>query len=396
MATSLRRTTPKHATRPVPERLRNVTAPFSWHAPAVVFAAVCVMVGVYWDISWHMSIGRDSFWTPAHLLIQAGGLVAGLTSGYVALRTTFGDDPAAKQHAVSFWGFRAPLGAWVCIWGCVAMVTSAPFDNWWHNAYGLDVRILSPPHSVLALGIGAIGVGALLLALSWQNRESAFQRRAMWLLLVAGAVLLMDRAIMLTEYSGKNQMHGGLFYRASMLAYPMALVMMARASRLKWAATTTAGMFMGIMLALMWIIQLFPATPKLGPIYQPITRMVAMAFPVLIIVPAIGVDVVMQRVRARPLLLAPLLSLVFLALFIAVQWPFASFLMSPAARNWFFNADNFVYWLSPSGVAWSHSWVPADAGAAPFGAQLAFALLLGAFSSYLGLWFGHWMTKVRR
>ena len=38
------------------------------------------MTGIIWDISWHMSIGRDTFWTPAHLLIQAGGLIAGLTS----------------------------------------------------------------------------------------------------------------------------------------------------------------------------------------------------------------------------------------------------------------------------------------------------------------------------
>jgi hypothetical protein len=394
MATSLQRTESSYQLDP--EQRVEKTAPFSWHAPAVVFAAVCVMVGVYWDISWHMSIGRDSFWTPAHLVIQAGGLIAGLTSGYVALRTTFGGDQAAKDHAVSFWGFQAPLGAWVCIWGCAAMVTSAPFDNWWHNAYGLDVRIISPPHTVLALGIAAIGVGALLLSLSWQNRASRFQRRAMWLLLVAGAVLLMDRAIMLTEYSGKNQMHGGLFYRASMLAYPMAVVMMARASRLKWAATITSAIFMGIMLALMWIIQLFPATPKLGPIYQPITHMVAMAFPVLVIVPALGVDIVLQRVRARPLVLAPLLSIVFFVLFIAVQWPFATFLMSPGARNWFFNADNFVYWLSPSGVEWSRNWVVPDSGAPALGSQLAFAVVLGALSSYVGLWFGEWMTKVRR
>lgn len=395
MATSVRRTTPKYATRALHER-PDTSPPFAWHAPAVVFAAVCVMIGVYWDISWHMSIGRDSFWTPAHLLIQAGGLIAGLSSGYVALRTTFGKDPAAHDQAVSFWGFRAPLGAWVCIWGCAAMLTSAPFDNWWHDAYGLDVRIISPPHSVLALGIGAIGVGALLLSLAWQNRASKFQQRAMWLLIVAGAVLLMDRAIMLTEYSGKNQMHGGAFYRASMLAYPMALVMMARASKLKWAATRTAGIFMAIMLVLMWIVQLLPATPKLGPIYQPITHMVAMAFPALVIVPAVGVDLIMQRIRARPLVLAPILSLVFLALFLAVQWPFASFLMSPAARNWFFNADNFVYWLSPSGVEWSRNFVSSSPGSSSLGLQLAFAFVLGTVSSYLGLWFGHWMAKVRR
>src|SRR5215467_6331540 len=143
-----------------------------WHAYTAVFAAACVMTGVYWDISWHMSIGRDTFWTPAHLLIQAGGLIAGLSSGYVALRPTFAGTPEQKAASVGFWGFRAPLGAWVCVWGCLAMVTSAPFDNWWHNAYGLDVQIISPPHMVLALGIVAITVGALLLTLARQNQTS--------------------------------------------------------------------------------------------------------------------------------------------------------------------------------------------------------------------------------
>lgn len=393
MATTVRRTTPAYAARAMAGEPAEAP-PFSWHAPTVVIAAVGMMVGVYWDIAWHMSIGRDSFWTPAHLLIQAGGLVAGLTSAYVALRTTFAGTGSAA--AVTFWGFRGPLGGWVCIWGCLAMVTSAPFDDWWHDAYGLDVRIISPPHMVLALGIGAIGVGALLLTLAWQNRETRNQRLATWLLLVAGALLLMDRAIMLTEFSGKNQMHSGQFYRLAMLAYPMAVVMMARSSRTRWGATLTAAIFMAIMLALMWILPLFPATPKLGPIYQPITHMVALGFPVLVVVPAVGVDLVMQRPRVRPLLLAPILSVVFLALFLAVQWPFASFLMTEWARNWFFNADNFVYWLSPAGVEWSRTFQHDPPGSAPFAVQLMYALALGTLSSYLGLWFGYWMTRVRR
>ena len=374
METTLRRTTPKYATRPIIGE--SSPAPFAWHAPTVVIAAVCVMIGVYWDISWHMSIGRDSFWTPAHLLIQLGGLVAGLTSGVVALRTTLSRDPRALDASVSFWGFRAPLGAWVCIWGCLAMVTSAPFDNWWHDAYGLDVRIISPPHTVLALGIGALGVGALLLTLAWQNRETRHRDVAMWGLLVAGALLLMDRSIMLYEYSGKNQQHLGLFYMVSMLAYPMAIVMMAKASKLPWAGTLTAAIFTALMLALMWIVPLFPATPKLGP--------------------AVGVDIVMRRVRGRPVVVAAILSGVFLALFIGVQWPFADFLMTPAARNAVFNADNFVYWMPPAGVEWSRTFVEDPPGSAPLSVQLLFAWLLGTFSSWVGLWFGTWMTRVRR
>src|SRR3954467_536008 len=84
-----------------------------WHAYTSVFAAACVMIGVYWDISWHMSIGRDTFWTPAHLLIQAGGLIAGFSCGYVALMTTFRGAEEQRATTVRFWGFRAPLGAWI-------------------------------------------------------------------------------------------------------------------------------------------------------------------------------------------------------------------------------------------------------------------------------------------
>jgi hypothetical protein len=136
----------------------SVVLDWAWHAYAVVAAATMVVVGLLWDISWHMSIGRDTFWTPAHLLIQSGGLVAGGSSGFLALHTTFRGTDAEKASAVSFWGFRAPLGAWVCVLGCGAMLTSAPFDDWWHNAYGLDVRIVSPPHILLGLGMMGLTV----------------------------------------------------------------------------------------------------------------------------------------------------------------------------------------------------------------------------------------------
>src|SRR5437764_12072533 len=161
-----------------------------WHAYAAVFAAACVMIGVYWDISWHMTIGRDTFWTPAHLLIQAGGLIAGVTSAYVALRTTYAGTPEQKAASVSFWGFRAPLGAWVCVWGCGAMLTSAPLDNWWHNAYGRDVQIISPPHVLLLIGMMSIVLGALLRCLALQNAGGVRAARAAGLFDVSAGLLL--------------------------------------------------------------------------------------------------------------------------------------------------------------------------------------------------------------
>src|SRR5437867_10585401 len=134
-----------------------------WYVWCAILAVTSAMVGTHWDIAWHRSIGRDSFWTPAHMAIYLGGVLAGLACGYLILATTFGGAAEARKAAVKIWGFRGPLGAFICAWGGVAMIASAPFDDWWHNAYGVDVKVLSPPHVVLIACIIAIELGALIL-----------------------------------------------------------------------------------------------------------------------------------------------------------------------------------------------------------------------------------------
>src|SRR5918992_1445474 len=141
-----------------------------WYVAGVTAAATAVYIGLVWDISWHMTIGRDTFCPPPHLMTYLAALLVGVSCGYVAVKTSFAGTPDERGQSVGFWGFRAPLGAWICVWGAFAMLTSAPFDNWWHNAYGLDVKIISPPYTVLSLGMYAIVIGALLMILAWQNR----------------------------------------------------------------------------------------------------------------------------------------------------------------------------------------------------------------------------------
>src|SRR5258708_11732254 len=143
-----------------------------WSLWAGLIATTSAVVGGQWDISWHRSIGRDSFLTPAHMAIYLCGLIAGFGGGAVTLMNTFGTHDDSKQSTVRLWGFRAPLGIFMCIWGAVAMLTSAPFDDWWHSAYGLDVKILSPPHVVLALGMQTIQFGVLIRTLGEMNRAS--------------------------------------------------------------------------------------------------------------------------------------------------------------------------------------------------------------------------------
>src|ERR1051325_1399630 len=111
MATTISTFAP--ATAATGERARTVTSEIEWPIYAVVFAATCIVTGLLWDISWHRTIGRDTFWSPPHILEQIAAIVAGSSCGYLVLRTTFGGSAEARARSVRFWHlFQAPLGAW--------------------------------------------------------------------------------------------------------------------------------------------------------------------------------------------------------------------------------------------------------------------------------------------
>ena len=368
-----------------------------WFVRAVLVASTSAVVGVIWDISWHRSIGRDTFWTPAHLAIYLGGVLAGVSCGWLVLKTTFTGTPEQRAAGVSFWGFRGPLGAWVCIWGAIAMIASAPFDNWWHNAYGLDVKVLSPPHTILALGFTGIQLGAMLLVLALQNRAATDARRRVYGLMLAygAAILLQNVAIMGIEQVGfANLGHNALYYKVAAGAFPLLLVAVARATRLAWPATTAAACYMAISLVMIWILQLFPATPKLAPVFNAVTRMVPPPFPLLLVVPAAALDLLTRRVGpGRDWSLSLLAGFAFLAVFAVVQWFFTEFLLSAYARNFFFGVDQWDY--SSRLGPWRYQFwrLPGD----PVTLRgLAIAAGLAVVSTRLGLWWGNWMARVQR
>ncbi|HVG86681.1 MAG TPA: hypothetical protein VM820_19300 [Vicinamibacterales bacterium] len=375
------------------ERTTSTAVP--WAIYAVLFASTSVVLGVIWDISWHRTIGRDTFWTPAHMGIYLGGVVSGLTCAWLALHTTFAGSPEDRATAVRFWGFRAPFGAWVSIWGAIAMLTSAPFDDWWHNAYGLDVKIISPPHMVLAAGIGAIQAGAMLMALASQNRAGGARRELNRLFLLGAGLLVLLAATVATEYIQRWDMHQSLFYQVSAGVFVFFLVSAARASRTTWPATTVALVYAAFSVFMLWLLPLFPGQPLLGPIFVPIDRFVPPDFPLLLVVPAMVIDLVMCRVapgRWRDWGLAAALAVVFVATFLAVQWPFADFLVSPWARNDFFGSHRMDYGVPPQIQARWYQLNPPD----NLAIGLVIAVAVGFVSARLGLWWGNWMSRVRR
>lgn len=154
----------------------------AWALWYLLFQAV---LGLGWDIRWHSTFGRDTFWSPPHLLMYSGIALAGfLCIGVVSLDTWRYHRRAPGVNDATTWPvlgfFRAPLGFVVAGCGLAVLLFAAPFDNWWHELYGLDVTLWAPFHVMGLIGAFLAGSGLLyaFAALGAQARRLGLNRRA--------------------------------------------------------------------------------------------------------------------------------------------------------------------------------------------------------------------------
>jgi hypothetical protein len=364
---------------------------YCWLAALSVSSAV---IGVEWDISWHRSIGRDSFLTPAHVAIYLCGILAGVFCSYLILATTFGHG-RLRESSVSLWGFRGPLGAFIASWGGVTMLTSAPFDDWWHGAYGLDVKVLSPPHVLLAIGIVSVAAGSLVLLAGQKNRNPG--KLIDSLFLYVGALMMTALLVVAMDYFYVSMQHSGLFYRVLSMVVPAMLAALSLGSGRRWAATTVASIYFVLQVSLIWILPLFPATPKLGPVFNQVTHFIPPQFPLLLLIPAALLDTFWWHTRQwNPWRRALVSGLLFVGSAIAVQWPFSIFLQSPLARNAIFGMGYIDYLTPPTSYYARHLFTPVEKTAPGFWIEIAFAVVAAVLTSRAGLALGSWFSRVRR
>jgi len=121
-----------------------------------------VVIGFYWDVAWHIDNGRDQeLFTPSHvmILVGLGGLLyaAGIAVLFASLE---------KAETAMRWGFlHVPWSAVLLVALGLGGVTAFGFDALWHEAYGVDVTLWSPPHIQLVVS-GSLGTIALWLMLA--------------------------------------------------------------------------------------------------------------------------------------------------------------------------------------------------------------------------------------
>lgn len=154
------------------ERLRQAAA------LVVLLAQVVGAIGLAWDIQWHISVGRDRFLTPPHLLLYTSVTLTGLVCLAMVLLDTWrwrlGFQVDTANSVTLFGVFHAPLGFAVTGFGALAVALAAPLDNYWHELYGIDVALWAPFHTMGSLG-GVIGLLGMLYG--WSSLHLHERRR---------------------------------------------------------------------------------------------------------------------------------------------------------------------------------------------------------------------------
>ncbi|HVV53573.1 MAG TPA: hypothetical protein VHO06_28210, partial [Polyangia bacterium] len=135
--------------------------------------------------------------------------------------------------------------------------------------------------------------------------------------------------------------------------------------------------------------------PKLGPVLVPVTCLIPPEFPLLLLPAALALDAWSWRRRARPgAATVAAGGLAFTAIFFACQWPFASFLMSPPARDFFWGARYFDFWMPPVAHYRRYAFLTEPAGQTAV--WLVVAVAGSALSLAAGRAAGRWLARLRR
>ena len=165
----------------VERRIRRIGAWF------LLYLIMQAELGLAWDRQWHDLIGRDSFWIPPHIMMYSGIGGAGLVALAVVLVDTLryfqqapGVDDSSTLTVFRF--FHAPFGYVIVGFGALIDLLAAPFDNWWHSLYGIDVTLWSPFHLMgtvggLLEGLGLIFIFASEVAIERQEERQGYQPR---------------------------------------------------------------------------------------------------------------------------------------------------------------------------------------------------------------------------
>lgn len=227
--------------------------------PMALLAAaggLAALFGTYWDDAWHTDRGRDDFFIPPHVTLYAGVTVSGLVVAAWLLRAyLYGGGGRAGVRAVS-----ASPPALLALVGALATLLSAPIDSSWHEVYGRDAVLWSPPHMLGVAGSAAMSVG-LLAGLA--GRTDALARTAR---VVLGAGVLGAMLVPVLEFDSDVPQFPAWTYWPVVTAGLVLFLLLARDLLPgRWTATAFAAAFTAAKAAIIVALAVMDHTGTLLP-----------------------------------------------------------------------------------------------------------------------------------
>jgi hypothetical protein len=246
------------------ERVSGVPGRFI--APVIVagISLQVAVLGMYWDIGYHIDHGRDEgVFTAPHMFIVVGlqGIVlAALLHGRMR-------GPAARNER------RLPLGLNMSPGGIVMLVCGGvallgfPLDAFWHALFGEDVTLWGPTHLFMigGAGVSTLGVWMVMRQGFELGRPRRLARRGH--LRVAGALIIGLSTFQAEFDFGVPQFQ--LLYQPVLIAFAAAVALVCARSILgRWGAFQALGMFFAIRIALaLFVGQVAGYTAPHFPLY---------------------------------------------------------------------------------------------------------------------------------
>jgi hypothetical protein len=238
---------------------RPATAVTPTSATAALIGLVLALFGVYWDDAWHTDRGRDSTLSAPHIALYAG---VALAVG-VVIRWGWHRRSAGGATIVA-----GPVG--VAVMGAGVTLGSAPIDAWWHEAFGRDAVVWSPPHLIALLGTISLASGLAMIA--GQSSVAMSSRAGSALSVAAGAGVLGGWQVLVLEYDTDVAQFSPLWYLpvlAAGLTAGLLTVQVVLPSRLSWPATRTGLAYtaaVAAVAALLWAMDFSrPIVPVIVP-----------------------------------------------------------------------------------------------------------------------------------
>ncbi|HEY6535130.1 MAG TPA: hypothetical protein VIY08_04930 [Candidatus Nitrosocosmicus sp.] len=150
--------------------------------------------GANWDIVWHSSRNVETFLTPPHTLIYSGVALSISSIAYRLFSTL--KEKISKRFMKNIKGLSLPMSIKISILGAIMQLTAGPFDFWWHTKFGFD-GLLSPPHTILAIGMLLVAIGSMSAIYKIYKTDPSSIVNKFFVMLSSGVVSMISVGVIL-------------------------------------------------------------------------------------------------------------------------------------------------------------------------------------------------------